>query len=152
VNFVRNHLVVVVPGNSNTDVTRLDDLRRAEISRIGLGTPDSVPAGHYARDALKAAGLWDALSSKYVFGQNVRQVLDYVARSEVGAGFVYATDAQLLKDKVKVAFEVPLDKPVLYPVAVVKGTQSADLARAFTAYLTSESGHRILAKYGFSRP
>ena len=68
-----------------------------------------MPVGRYAQTALEAAKLWPALQAKAVGTLNVRQSLDYVARGEVDAGFVYATDAALMKDKVKVAFEVPLD-------------------------------------------
>ena len=151
-NFARNRLVVVVPESSASSLSRLEDLRGPGIARIGIGTPDSVPAGRYAKEALEAAGLWQTLVSKYIFGQNVRQVLDYVARAEVDAGFVYATDAELFKGKVKVACEAPLERPVLYPIAIVQGTQRQALARDFLTYVTSESGLRVLRKYGFSPP
>jgi hypothetical protein len=52
----------------------------------------------------------------------VRQSLDYVARGEVDAGFVYATDAAIMKDKVNVVLEVPLETPVTYPIAVIKAS------------------------------
>lgn len=151
-NFVRNRLVLVLPANVQLRVSRLDDLREPSVSRIGIGTPDSVPAGRYAKGALEAAGLWGALTRKYVFGQNVRQVLDYVARGEVDVAFVYASDAQLLKDKVKVAIEVKTDEPVLYPIAVVAETQKRRLAQSFVEYVASPSALHILEKYGFLPP
>ena len=52
-----------------------------------------MPAGQYAEESLKALGLSDKLQPKLVFSENVRQALDYVARGEVDAGFVYTTDA-----------------------------------------------------------
>ena len=62
------------------------DLTATNVERIGMGTPESVPAGRYARQVLEQEALWDKLQPKLVFGQNVRQVLDYVARAEVDAG------------------------------------------------------------------
>ncbi len=64
--------------------------------------------------------MWDALAGKMINTQNVRQSLDYVARDEVDAGFVYATDAAVMADKVKVQFTVPLETAVSYPIAVTK--------------------------------
>ena len=61
---------------------------------------------------------------------NVRQALDYVARAEVDAGFVYATDAALMPDKVKVALTVPTTTPVLYPAAPLSASANAALAAA----------------------
>ena len=67
---------------------------------------------------MQAAGLWDAVQAKSVLAQNVRQSLDYVSRGEVDAGFVFATDAAIMADKVKVAVRVPSKTPVTYPIAV----------------------------------
>lgn len=151
-NFVANQLVVVLPSDSSKQIGSLADLRNPEFARVGIGTPDSVPAGRYAKQALELAGLWDALSGKYVFGQNVRQVLDYVARGEVDAGFVYRTDAMTMKERVKVMLNAQTSQPILYPIAVVKGGGSEKAARRFVDYVKSEQGQAVLAKFGFAKP
>ncbi len=88
-----------------------------------------MPAGRYAKEALGRAKLWDVLSPKFVFTQNVRQALDYVARGEADAGFVYATDAAIMPDAVKVALDVATTTPVRYPIAVVATTAAATACR-----------------------
>jgi molybdate transport system substrate-binding protein len=151
-NFVSNKLVVVVPLDSKLQLSALADLAAAAVQRIGIGTPDSVPVGRYAREALELVGQWEALKDKYIFGQNVRQVLDYVARGEVDAGFVYVTDAALMNDRVRVALQAETKKAILYPIAVVKGGGNEKAARGFLAFVQSEGGQKILAKYGFAKP
>lgn len=150
--FVANKLVVVVPKGSGPVLKSVTDLSAAPVARIGIGIPESVPAGRYAKQALESARQWDALKSKYVFGQNVRQVLDYVARGEVDAAFVYATDAVLMKQKVQTAFDVATTTPILYPVAVVKESGNQKAARGFIGFVRSQAGQEILGKYGFLRP
>ena len=83
------------------------------------------------------------------FARQTGQALDYVARGEVDAGFVYATDAALMKDKVKTAFAVPLDRAILYPIARTAASGNAAEAAAFIAYVRSPAGQAILARYGF---
>lgn len=150
--FAGNALVVVVPIGSTASLGTLADLRRDTVKRIAIGDPRSVPAGHYAQKALRAAGSRDALEPKWILAQSVRQVLDYVARGEVDAGFVYATDAKLLKNRVRVAFVVALDAPVLYPVAPVAASANPVAARSFIAFLTGAQGQEILARHGFANP
>jgi molybdate transport system substrate-binding protein len=151
-NFVRNKLVLVMPSNSALGIKSLDDLGSAEVKRIAVANPDSVPVGRYSKEALKAAKLWDTLKEKYITTTNVRQSLDYTARGEVDAGFVYLTDALIMPNRVKIAFEVPLSTEIWYPVAVVKGNGNENRAREFIAYLKSETAQRILQKYGFGKP
>jgi molybdate transport system substrate-binding protein len=152
VTFAANKLVLVVPGDSKLEISKLSDLTKPQVQRIALGTPEIVPAGRYAKGALEKADLWASLGPKFIFTQNVRQSLDYVFRGEVDAGFVYATDAATSPVKVRTALEVPLEEPILYPIAAVIGFGDEDRAVAFIAFVRSELGQAILAKYGFLKP
>lgn len=150
--FVRNKLVLIVPKDAKIIPAKLDDLTQAGITRVAIANPASVPVGRYSQTALEAAKLWTAVQAKAINTQNVRQSLDYVARGEVDAGFVYATDAAIMKDKVKVAFEVPLDTVILYPVAKTATSAHAAEATSFINYLSTPAAQDILGKYGFAKP
>ncbi|WP_449243020.1 molybdate ABC transporter substrate-binding protein [Desulfovibrio sp.] len=149
--FAKNDLVIATPAGAPA-VKSMEALKAAPVKHMGLGNPDSVPAGRYAKAALTKAGLWDALSAKYVMAESVRQVLDYLARGEVDAGFVYATDAKKGGDKVAVTAIIPLDKPVTYPVAVTAATKNKKAAQAFVDFLKSPEAQKILAARGFAKP
>ena len=98
------------------------------------------------------AGLWEKIGERNIPTQNVRQSLDYVARGEVEAGFVYATDAAMIKDKVKTLFQVPLDEALSYPIAVSANSQAPEAAQRFVQFVLSEQGQNILRNYGFLAP
>jgi molybdate transport system substrate-binding protein len=149
--FAGNRLTLAVPASSPRVLTGLQALTDAGVKRIAIGNPATVPAGRYAKEALVKAGLWQALVPKLVYAENVRQALDYIARGEVDAGFVYATDAAIVAPRARVVAEVPLDAPVRYPVAVVEATQHPAQARAFAAFLITPPARRILERYGFSQ-
>lgn len=151
-NFVRNKLVLIVPMDAKTVPASLSDLTQTAYARVAIANPASVPVGRYSQTALEAAKLWPALQAKAVNTQNVRQSLDYVARGEVDAGFVYATDAAIMKDQVKVAFEVPLERAILYPIAKTVASSHAAEATAFINYLATPAAQGILSQYGFTKP
>jgi molybdate transport system substrate-binding protein len=150
--FARNSLVVVVPRDSRITLKRLQDLGQPGVQKVAIGNPASVPAGRYARRALEGAKLWTGVSAKAIHTQNVRQSLDYVARGEVDAGFVYGSDAAVMKDRVRVAFEVPLDIPIRYPIARTTASLDAPEARRFIDFVLSPEGQAVLARYGFRKP
>ncbi|HDX0837326.1 TPA: molybdate ABC transporter substrate-binding protein [Stenotrophomonas maltophilia] len=150
--FAVNALWVVVPPQAKAAPRTLKDLAGAGVQSIALGNPDSVPVGRYAKGALEAAGLWPSVQGKTITTQNVRQSLDYVARGEVDAGFVYATDAQAMPDRVRRAFAVPVAGRIAYPLAVTRASAQSAEARRFTAFVRSAQGQAILAKHGFGKP
>lgn len=150
--FARNTLVLIVPSDSPIRLGQLADLQQSSVERVAIGNPASVPAGRYSRQALTAANLWDNLQDKVINTQSVRQSLDYVARGEVAAALVYATDARLMKDKVKLAFTVPLEADISYPIAQVHDSANSDEAKRFINYLQSPVGQDILARHGFLKP
>lgn len=150
-NFVSNALVVIVPAGATRQPQQLADLAQAGFQRVAIGLPASVPVGRYTKGVLEAAGLWSAIEPKMIGANNVRQALDYVARAEVDAGFVYSTDAALMPDKVKVAFTVPTTTPILYPVAPLAASPNAAQAQRFVEFLGGPQAQAVLAKYGFGK-
>jgi molybdate transport system substrate-binding protein len=151
-NFVSNSLVLVVPMAASNVPAGLNDLTKPAYQRVAIGLPASVPVGRYAKGVLEAEGLWTAIEPKVIGAQSVRQALDYVARGEVDAGFVYSTDAALMPDKVKVALTVPTMKPALYPAAPVAASPNLAVAQRFVEFLTAPQAQAVLAKYGFGKP
>lgn len=151
VSFVRNALVLVQPADAKTVVTSEAELTGPGIRRVAIGNPATVPAGRYAQEALTGAKVWDALQPKLIPGESVRQVLDYVARGEADAGFVFATDARVAGAKVRVVKEAVTTTPVRYPIAVVAASKNPK-AKAFIDFVMGPEGQKILQLYGFKKP
>ncbi len=150
--FAANVLVLVAPAQGGPELKSLADLSRPEVKRIALGKVATVPVGRYTKQSLEAANLWAPLQPKFVQADSVRQVLDYVARGEVEAGFVYRTDAAIMANKVKVALTAGGHTPVTYPVAVVSESRQKALAKEFAEYLRSPPAQDVLARFGFAKP
>jgi len=152
IDFVRNALVVIAPTDGRLTATGLADLRADGFAKIAIGQPASVPVGRYTKAVLEQAGLWTVVEPKMIGAQSVRQALDYVARGEVDAGFVYATDAAIMADKVRVLFAAPTPAPILYPIAALKGSNDAATAKKFVRFVASPPAQAVLARYGFAAP
>jgi molybdate transport system substrate-binding protein len=151
-NFVSNGLVLIVPATSTILIKSVQDLTGKDVTKIALGKPETVPCGRYTQEALTNEGLWESLNSKFIPGDSVRQVLDYVSRGEVDAGFVFATDAAIAKDKVRIVATMEKHKPIVYPVAVVAATQKKELSQRFIDFVLSKEGQDVLSQFGFGKP
>ncbi len=149
--FAGNSIVLVEPSTSRIRIESFEDLRKAEVKKIVIGNPKSVPAGRYAEEVLKCLNHWNAVKEKLVFAEHARQVLDYVARNEVDAAMVYSTDARIRPKEVRIVMKAPgkSHQPVVYPIAIVKGSKKQSLAKEFTTLVLSIDGKNILDKYGF---
>lgn len=150
--FAKNTLVLIVPAAASPAPTALGDLAGPAFKRVSTGTPATVPVGRYTVEAVQQAGLAAALEPKWIYGESVRQVLNYVARGEVDAGFVYRTDALIERDKTRIAFTVPTATPVSYPIAQIAASRNAALGKDFVAFVRSAPGQQILEGFGFSQP
>lgn len=150
--IVSNTLVLIVPSSAADTPKTTADLSAARYARIAIGLPASVPVGRYTQSVLEAEGRWAAIAPKMIGANSVRQALDYVARAEVDAGFVYATDAALMPGKVRVAFTVPTPRPVRYPAAALKAAPNPVDAQRFVAFLLQPPAQAVLAKFGFGKP
>lgn len=151
--FATNTLVLIVPAKSVTRIASARDLQKPSVGRVAIGKPETVPAGRYAKDVLVKARLWAGVEPKLIYADSVRQVLDYVRRGEVDAGFVYNTDATAEKGRVAVVTEFTNSpNTIVYPAAVVKGSAHRDAAKRFISFLCSAKGRAILTSHGFGVP
>jgi molybdate transport system substrate-binding protein len=149
-NLLSNQLVIIVPADSKLTIASPKDLLKADIKRIALAEPSSVPMGVYSSKYLTDEGLWDQVKPKVVPVQDVRATLAAVESGNVEAGFVYKTDAAVSK-KVKIVYEVSIDKGprITYPVAIVKESKRKDAARDFMSYVQSPAAKDAFKKFGF---
>ena len=149
--FAANSVVLITPVDSELDITGAEDLLSDDVETISIGNPETAPVGKYTVEALEQAGLWDELQSKALLADDVKQVLVYVERGEVGAGFVYSTDAATADSgTIEVKATIPTVTPISYPIAVVAGSEHETQAQTFVDFVTSEEGMTILQSYGFT--
>ena len=80
---ISNNLVVV--SRTGTELRSTD--------HVALADPEHVPAGIYAREALRCEGWWDDLEDRIVPTLDVRSALAAVQEGAAEAAIVYASDA-----------------------------------------------------------
>jgi molybdate transport system substrate-binding protein len=152
-NLLLNDLVLVVPVDDSVKVAKIEDLSNADIKKLAVGTPESVPAGSYAKETLTYFKLWDSLQPKIVLTKDVKQVLSYVETGNTEAGFVYKTDA-LTSKKVKIALtaDPSSHKAIEYPIGIIKAGKHPEAAKEFYQYLQTKEALDVFVKYGFTLP
>jgi molybdate transport system substrate-binding protein len=152
-NLVANALVLIAPVEGATPMTIAPGFPLAAAigdGKLATGDVRSVPAGKYAKAALTALGVWEAVEPKVAGAENVRVALALVARGEAKYGIVYATDA---KSEPKVAvvgtFPENTHPPVVYPVAITREATSPEAA-AYLDFLKGPEAAKIFAAQGFT--
>lgn len=148
-NLANNRLVLIV-AQDVVGINSFYNLTDSKIKKIAIGEPRSVPAGQYGEQVLKKLKLYDRLKSKFVFANNVRQVLAAVESGNAEAGLVYVTDAKISnKVKVVVAADDKFHSPIVYPVAIIKSSKNTSAAKEFVQFLSGSQVKTVLRKYGF---
>jgi molybdate transport system substrate-binding protein len=148
-----NRLAVIArsPSRGGSAIHRLDDLLRPDVKRIALGDPAAVPAGVYAREYLKVAGIWAQLESKVVPVANVRAALTVVENGSADAAIVYETDAALATTATTAFVVSGANAPrIVYPAAIVAHSHQPETARRFLTFLRGSAAGAIFRRFGFT--
>ena len=149
IDLLKNSLVLIVAPDGAW-IQTFQDLTLEKLARVGLGQPESVPAGRYARETLNYLGIWKQVQAKAVFAKDVKQVLTWVVTGNVDAGMVYRTDA-VDSEGVKVVRVAPENShsPIIYPAAVVKTSSFPGEARDFLKFISSAKAKEVFLNCGF---
>lgn len=145
-----NKVVLIIPADSSIELSSFEDVATDKVSMVAIGD-ETVPVGQYTEEIYTYLGTWEEVQAKVNLGANVRAVLAWVETGDVDCGIVYATDAAST-DLVKVVCEAPegSHKAVIYPGAVLEGSENKDEAKAFLDYLSSPTAIAAFEKAGFT--
>lgn len=147
--FVSNKLVLAIPRSNPAGLSNVFDLRRKNVKLV-IGTA-RVPIGSYTRQVLRNLGMTSVLSKVVSEEPDVKGIVGKVALGEADAGFLYRTDVQPVKDRVRMIVIPAWAQPkVRYEVAVVASSRSKAAARAWVRMiLTNARARRLLKQAGF---
>lgn len=149
--YAEGRLVIAVKSGSGLRAASLEDLRKGRITRIAIANPEHAPYGLAAMEALKSAGLWDEIKPKLVYGENIRQALQFVEAGNAEAGIIARSIAQV--PGIEYA-EVPvsLHKPISQAAGVVSSSKEKEAGRAFIKFVNGPKGRPLMKKFGFLPP
>ena len=146
--FATNVLeIAVAPGNP-LGIGGLDDLTAHDVQLVTCAAP--VPCGAATARVEQAAGVTLHPVSEE---QSVTDVLGKVESGQADAGLVYVTDVRGAGREVTGVPIAAADRAVnTYPIGVLRDAADPALARAFSTYVRSAAGQRVLADAGFGKP
>lgn len=148
--YAQGRLSIVWP-RGRSAIGGLQDLREQRIRRVAIANPAHAPYGRAAQDALQRAGLLDALRAKLVYGENVRQALQFVQAGAADAGIVARSIAGAPEVESRL-IDSSAHAPINQAVAVPRRAKAPDLARGFIAWVNGPSGRAIMKRFGFLLP
>jgi molybdate transport system substrate-binding protein len=146
--ILENRLVMIK--HSESEVESINDLIQTN-KKIAIGTPEAVPAGSYAKEALQSMKMWEALEDRIVFTKDVYHVLKLVEEGAVQTGIVYYTDT-LNASNITVVENIDssFHSPIRYFLAKInKDNKNAEAVEAFSEFANSESSMKLFESYGF---
>jgi molybdate transport system substrate-binding protein len=124
----------------NGSVSSLADLKKKSVTHIAIPNPQHAPYGVAARQALESQGVWKDVEPKIVYGENVRQALQFAESGNVEA---VITSWTLLIGK-GTLLPAEWHSPIRQTGAVVKSSNQPDAARRFLKFLLSPEIQKIL--------
>jgi molybdate transport system substrate-binding protein len=156
--YAIGRIVLIVPHGSPlaADGT-LEDLRVAledgRVQRFAIANPEHAPYGLRAEEALRHAGLWEAIEGRLVFGENVSQAAQFATSGAAQGGIIAYSLA--LSPQVQALGEFALiaqdwHELLLQRMALLR--DAGPVAERFHAYLQAPPARAILRRHGFLLP
>ncbi len=149
--YGRGRITLWTRADSALKIEKVEDLARPDVHRIAIANPDHAPYGLAARQSLETAGIWSAVQPKLVYGDNIRQTLQFAETGNVDVAIVALSLSVQSKGRWVLVPE-ELHKPLDQGMGVIKGTGNEQAARAFSDFVNGPSGREIMSKYGFQFP
>lgn len=156
--YAVGRIVIIAPKGSALEVVAdLAGLKAAladgRVKKFAIANPEHAPYGRRAEEALRHAGLWEAIKDKLVFGENVSQAAQFATSGATQGGIIaYSLALSPEVSKLGTYALIPDDwhEPLRQRMALIKG--AGETARLFFAFMQGSSARAIMGRYGFMLP
>jgi len=151
--YAIGRIVLWAPADSKLDVTRgWDVLRDPGVRKISIANPEHAPYGRAAVAALRTAGIYDQISGKLIYGENISQAAQFVqsGNAQVGVVALSLAISPAMSDGHRWEIPANLYPPIEQGVVVLKASKNKRAAISFLDFVKSDFGHTTLEKFGFS--
>jgi molybdate transport system substrate-binding protein len=149
--YARGRLVLWLPPGGHAQVSRIEDLAGAGVTRVAVAKPDAAPYGRAAVEAMRALNVWAEVEPKVVYAQSVAQARQFAASGNADAAFL---PRSLVKEGEGKALEVDarLHAPIDQAIGVVRASGKQAAAKSFVEFVLSDEGQSILKGFGYDAP
>ena len=147
----------IVIWSNSMDATKmtLTALTDPKITRIAIANPEHAPYGKRAEEALRSAGIWDAMLSRLVYGENIAQTTQFVQTGNAQIGIIalsLALNPELSKSGGYYLISDTLHKPLEQGYVITKRGADKALSKQLAQYIASKEARRIMTRFGFVLP
>lgn len=149
--YARGRIVLARAKGSGPRLAALGDLLEAGVRHVAIANPLHAPYGRAAEQALRSAGVWEAVRPRLVYAENVRQALQYLEAGAAEAAIVAVSIASVPGVEwtpIDASLHAPLDQVA----AVVRRSPRPALAQAFIGFVVGREGREVMKRYGFLLP
>ncbi len=149
--YGQGRIVLAVNKREGVKIEKLDGLLDPAVKRVTIANPNHAPYGTAAKEALISAGVWEGVKQKLVYGENIRQTLQFIQTGDAPVGIVALSVANT--DGIAyTAIDGSLHNPINQTVAVIRRSQLQEEALSFIELVKSPGGQQIMRRYGFLLP
>lgn len=156
--YAIGRIVLIAPPDSKLPVDGelkglAEHLEAGALNRFAIANPEHAPYGRRAEEALRHAGLWDAIQPKLVFGENVAQTAQFATSGSADGGIIalsLALSPQMAKLGRHALIPAEWHAPLKQRMVLLK--QAGPAAAAFYRYLQEPAARAVMHRYGFVLP
>lgn len=131
--------------------TQVEDLTDPAFRRIVIANPEHAPYGLAAKEALEAAGIYNAVESRLLYGENISDTFQIAKSGNADIGIV-ALSLAIADASPYVLIPAELHNPLQQALVVTSTGARGDAATAFAAFVSSPAGREVMVRYGFTLP
>ncbi|MFN3709717.1 MAG: molybdate ABC transporter substrate-binding protein [Alishewanella aestuarii] len=132
----------------------LADLTDNKFRRIAIAQPSHAPYGLRAQEAMQAAGVWQKIQPKLVFGENIAHTAQMAQSGAADIAVIALSLARFPELAQHDYYLIAEDQhqPLTQGYVVTRHGAGKQAVLQFARFMETEVAHRIMEQYGFVMP